>query len=58
MTRLEFWKKICQKMNSEKFCQLDKIEKLNKTEIKPLIEDIQMMLEEYNSTGSAIILSI
>jgi hypothetical protein len=38
--------------------QLDKIEKLNKTEIKPLIEDIQMMLEEYNSTGSAIVLSI
>jgi hypothetical protein len=42
----------------EILCQLDKIEKLNKTEIKPLIEDIQMMLEEYNSTGSAIILSI
>jgi long-subunit acyl-CoA synthetase (AMP-forming) len=42
----------------EILCQLDKIEKLNKNEIKPLIEDIQMMLEEYNSTGSAIVLSI
>jgi hypothetical protein len=38
--------------------QLDKIEKLNKTEIKPLMEDIKMMLEEYNSTGSAIVLYI
>jgi len=37
--------------------QLDHIENLNKNEIKPLIEDLQMMLEEYRSTGSAIILS-
>jgi hypothetical protein len=38
--------------------ELDKIEKLNKEEIKPLIEDIQMMLEEYRDTGSAIVVSI
>jgi len=37
--------------------QLDKIENLNKTEIKPLMEDLQLMLEEFKSTGSAIILS-
>ena len=34
--------------------QLEKIEKLSKDEIKPLLIDLQMMLEEYNSTGSAI----
>ena len=37
--------------------QLDKIENLNKTEIKPLMEDLQLMLEEFKSTGSAIIIS-
>jgi hypothetical protein len=37
--------------------QLDKIELLNKNEIKPLKEDIKLMLEEYKSTGSAIILN-
>jgi hypothetical protein len=36
--------------------QLDKIEQLNKNEIKPLKEDIKLMLEEYKSTGSAIVL--
>jgi hypothetical protein len=35
--------------------QLQKIEDLNKTEIKPLIEDLQMMLEEFKITGSAIV---
>jgi hypothetical protein len=35
--------------------QLQKIEDLNKTEIKPLIEDLQMMLEEFKLTGSAIV---
>jgi len=35
--------------------QLNNIEKLNKNEIKPLIEDIKLMLEEYRSNGSAII---
>jgi hypothetical protein len=37
--------------------QLDKIEQLNKNEIKPLKEEIQLMLEEYKSTGSAIVLN-
>lgn len=37
--------------------QLQKIADLNKNEIKPLIEDLQMMLEEFKSTGSAIILA-
>ena len=37
--------------------QLDKIELLNKNEIKPLKEDIKLMLEEYKSTGSAIIIN-
>jgi hypothetical protein len=36
--------------------QLQKIENLNKNEIKPLIEDLQMMLEEFKSTGSAIVI--
>jgi hypothetical protein len=35
--------------------QLKKIEDLNKNEIKPLIEDLQMMLEEFKLTGSAIV---
>jgi hypothetical protein len=35
--------------------QLQKIEDLNKNEIKPLIEDLQMMLEEFKLTGSAIV---
>jgi hypothetical protein len=35
--------------------QLQKIENLNKNEIKPLIEDLQMMLEEFKLTGSAIV---
>jgi len=37
--------------------QLDKISKLNKNEIKSLTDDLQMMLEEYKTTGSAIILT-
>jgi hypothetical protein len=37
--------------------QLDKISKLNKNEIKSLTDDLQMMLEEFKSTGSAIILT-
>ena len=39
----------------EILCQLQKIEDLNKTDIKPLIEDLQMMLEEFKLTGSAIV---
>ena len=35
--------------------QLQKIADLNKNEIKPLIEDLQMMLEEFKLTGSAIV---
>ena len=35
--------------------QLDKISKLNKNEIKSLTDDLQMMLEEYKTSGSAII---
>ena len=38
--------------------QLEKIEKLSKDELKPLLIDLQMMLEEYTSTGSAIVLSL
>jgi hypothetical protein len=41
----------------EILCQLDKIENLNKNEVKPLIKDLQMMLEEYKSTGSAIVIA-
>ena len=41
---------------NEILCQLDKIELLNKNEIKPLKEDIQLMLEEYKSTGTAIVI--
>jgi hypothetical protein len=37
--------------------QLDEIEKLSKNELKPLLEDLQMMLEEYRENGSAIILA-
>ena len=37
--------------------QLQKIADLNKNEIKPLIDDLQMMLEEFKSTGSAIVLA-
>jgi hypothetical protein len=37
--------------------QLDQIEKLSKDELKPLLEDLQMMLEEYRENGSAIILA-
>jgi len=36
--------------------QLDKISKLNKNEIKTFIDDLQMMLEEYKTTGSAIVI--
>jgi hypothetical protein len=36
--------------------QLQKIQELNKSEIKPLIEDLQMMLEEYRENGHVIIL--
>jgi tRNA G18 (ribose-2'-O)-methylase SpoU len=36
--------------------QLDEIEKLSKDELKPLLIDLQMMLEEYRENGSAIIL--
>jgi hypothetical protein len=35
--------------------QLDKIQSLNKNEVKPLMQDLQMMLEEFKSTGSAIV---
>jgi hypothetical protein len=35
--------------------QLERIEKLSKDEIKPLLIDLQMMLEEYRENGSAII---
>ena len=35
--------------------QLDKISKLNKNEIKSITDDLQMMLEEYKNTGSAIV---
>jgi hypothetical protein len=37
--------------------QLDQIEKLSKDELKPLLVDLQMMLEEYRENGSAIILT-
>lgn len=37
--------------------QLQKIQDLNKSEIKPFIEDLQMMLEEYRENGHAIILT-
>jgi multidrug efflux pump subunit AcrB len=37
--------------------QLKKIEELNKSEIKPFIEDLQLMLEEYRQNGHAIILA-
>ena len=37
--------------------QLQKIQDLNKSEIKPLIEDLQMMLEEYRENGHAIVLT-
>jgi hypothetical protein len=36
--------------------QLDQIEKLNKEELRPLLVDLQMMLEEYKENGSAIII--
>lgn len=39
----------------ELLSQLDKISKLNKNEIKTLTEELQMMLEEFKSTGSAIV---
>jgi len=34
--------------------QLDQIEKLNKEELRPLLIDLQMMLEEYRENGHAI----
>ena len=37
--------------------QLQKIQELNKSEIKPLIDDLQMMLEEYRENGHAIVLT-
>jgi hypothetical protein len=40
----------------ELLSQLQDIADLNKNEIKPLIEDLQMMLEEFKSTGSAIVI--
>jgi len=36
--------------------QLDQIERLNKEEIRPLLLDLQMMLEEYKEAGTAIVL--
>jgi hypothetical protein len=36
--------------------QLQKIQDLNKSEIKPLIDELQMMLEEYRENGHAIVL--
>jgi hypothetical protein len=35
--------------------QLDQIEKLSKDELKPLLIDLQMMLEEYRENGHAIL---
>lgn len=40
----------------ELLSQLDKISKLNKNEIKTLTEELQMMLEEFKNTGSAIVI--
>jgi hypothetical protein len=37
--------------------QLQKIQDLNKSEIKPFIEELQMMLEEYRENGHAIVLA-
>ena len=37
--------------------QLQKIQDLNKSEIKPLIDELQMMLEEYRENGHAIVLA-
>jgi len=48
-------------MNEEEIqeilCQLDKIEKLNKDELRPLLMDLQMMLEEYRANGHAIVIA-
>jgi len=35
--------------------QLDQIERLNKEEMRPFLLELQMMLEEYKETGSAIV---
>jgi Fe-S-cluster containining protein len=35
--------------------QLEQIEKLSKDELKPLLVDLEMMLEEYRENGSAIV---
>jgi hypothetical protein len=37
--------------------QLEQIEKLNKDELRPLLVDLQMMLEEYRENGHAIVLA-
>jgi len=37
--------------------QLEKIEKLNKEELRPLLMDLQMMLEEYRENGHAIVIT-
>jgi hypothetical protein len=37
---------------------LDDIENLNKNKIKPLIEDLELMLEEYKTSGLAIVLPL
>jgi len=37
--------------------QLDQIEKLNKEELRPLLIELQMMLEEYRVNGHAIVIS-
>jgi len=38
-------------------CQLEQIEKLNKEELRPLLIDLQMMLEEYREDGHAIVIA-
>jgi len=37
--------------------QLDQIEKLNKEELRPLLIELQMMLEEYRENGHAIVIA-
>jgi len=37
--------------------QLDQIEKLNKEELRPLLVELQMMLEEYRENGHAIVIA-
>jgi hypothetical protein len=41
---------------TEAMIQLEKIEKLNKDEIRPLLLDLELMLEEYRENGRAIVI--